>query len=133
MKVAVYIGNRYGAASPREMDNRNEWHETELTLKGSEVIKGIAFGKPDSPTVGPTEIGTVIFYENINNLVGKLLTLSDAVFSDLDQRKAHKELVTQTLWDWFHAQEPQMSAFQASKMPSWDKSGGKHVHDSGEN
>lgn len=121
MKVAVYIGNRYGQMAPSDINNRNKWHETDLMLERSEVIKAVAFGKTDTDL---SEIGTVMYIENVNNLVGQLLTQADATFSDVDQRKAYKDITTNMVWTWFHSQETRMSAADASKMPSWDKSGG---------
>lgn len=36
----------------------------------------------------------------IGNLVGRLLTLVDATFTDLEQRKAFKDMVSQTVYRW---------------------------------
>jgi hypothetical protein len=49
-------------------------------------------------------IDPVIRYERINDLVGKLLTLVDSMFSDPKQRKAAKDLFKQVAWDWYNAQ-----------------------------
>ncbi len=38
---------------------------------------------------------------DIDNLVGKLLTYVDATFTDVEQRKAHKDILRSSLWDWF--------------------------------
>lgn len=37
---------------------------------------------------------------DLNDLRGKLLTIVDASFADQQQRKAVKDLVSQTLWQW---------------------------------
>src|SRR5438445_7784606 len=37
-----------------------------------------------------------------NHLVGKLLTLTDATFSDPEQRKAFKDVLRQIAYDWHH-------------------------------
>lgn len=114
-KVAVYIGNRYGNASPSDMSNRNTWVETHAEVTGNEVVKGAAFRKDED---SPSEVAPVVFTENINSLVGELLMLNDATFADIDQRKAHKDIITKMVWNWFHSQCPRMSAADASKMPS---------------
>ena len=49
-------------------------------------------------------IDPVVRYEKINNLVGRLVTLVDSMFSDPEQRKAAKDLFTQTTWNWYQAQ-----------------------------
>lgn len=45
-----------------------------------------------SPTTSDM-VATVIEYEDDNRLVGKLLTYIDATYTDVEQRKAHKDLV----------------------------------------
>ena len=46
----------------------------------------------------------------ISQLEGKLLTLVDATSGDATQRKALKDLVRQTIWDWAYAHAPQSVA-----------------------
>lgn len=36
----------------------------------------------------------------MSSLIGKILTIVDASISDKEQRKAVKDLVKQTMWDW---------------------------------
>ena len=44
-----------------------------------------------------------IYYQEIQHLEGRLLTIIDAAFVDREQRKAVKDLVRKTLWiDWAH-------------------------------
>lgn len=51
---------------------------------------------------------------DMNNLNGKLLTLIDATFSDNEQRKAMKDLFTQTAWGWYHDREGRLfKAYEA--------------------
>jgi hypothetical protein len=52
----------------------------------------------DDETAG--EIRYPINYEELYNLKGRLLTLIDATFTDPEQRKAHKDIVWQTLRAW---------------------------------
>lgn len=37
---------------------------------------------------------------DFSSILGKLLTYVDATYIDVEQRKAHKDLIKQTLWDW---------------------------------
>ncbi len=46
----------------------------------------------------------VIVVEHINFLVGELLTVTDATARDEAQRKAVKDLVSQTIWQWYEGQ-----------------------------
>lgn len=50
------------------------------------------------------EVDPVMRHEAINGLVGKLLTIVDATFTDIEQRKAQKDIVMQACWDWYNAQ-----------------------------
>lgn len=50
-------------------------------------------------TVGCTAVP--INYDEVYNLKGRLLTLVDATFQDLQQRKAFKDLVWATLRAWY--------------------------------
>lgn len=52
----------------------------------------------DDDSVG--EIRYPINYQELYNLKGRLLTLIDATFTDPAQRKAHKDIVWQTLQHW---------------------------------
>lgn len=48
----------------------------------------------------PEMMAHVVWPGQFGNLEGKLLTIVDASFADTQQRKAVKDLVRQTLWDW---------------------------------
>lgn len=50
----------------------------------------------------------VIGVDDMNNLSGKLMTLIDATFVDKEQRKAMKDLFTQTAWGWYHDRESRL-------------------------
>lgn len=49
-------------------------------------------------------IDPVVRIEKIGNLVGRLRTLVDSMFSDPKQRKAANDLFTQAAYDWYHGQ-----------------------------
>ena len=38
----------------------------------------------------------------LSNLVGKLLTYTDATFTDTEQRKAHKRILKDTIYTWYY-------------------------------
>lgn len=40
--------------------------------------------------------------QDFSSILGKLLTYVDATYTDPEQRKAHKDLIKQTLWGWEH-------------------------------
>lgn len=46
--------------------------------------------------------GRVFSYNAHQNLEGQILTIIDASISDIEQRKAVKDLIRQTLWGFVH-------------------------------
>ena len=57
------------------------------------------------PPVLPEDNGdSYCFYQvltpDVSELEGKLLTHIDATFSDVQQRKAQKDIIRQMVWDW---------------------------------
>jgi hypothetical protein len=42
----------------------------------------------------------ILDYKDVQNLVGKLLTYVDATYSDQEQRKAHKDIVRNAVYEW---------------------------------
>jgi hypothetical protein len=60
--------------------------------------------EPDGSRRSNPSLDPVIRYERINELVGKLLTFADASTADTAQRKAQKDLIKQTVWEWYEAQ-----------------------------
>lgn len=49
------------------------------------------------------EVLPIIEGDQIDALVGSLLMYIDATFTDKDQRKAHKDIVRNAIWDWYKA------------------------------
>lgn len=43
---------------------------------------------------------TPLYHNDVENLLGKILTYVDATYSDPQQRKAQKDLARQTVYDW---------------------------------
>jgi hypothetical protein len=107
-KVKLCIVEGFGTNNNPYLSGTERTVETEVTLNPSENIRSVVVydfepeedgGVRVSPDVLP-----VIPPEFINNLVGKLLTVSDAAFSDPEQRRAFKDLLTQSVWMWYQGQ-----------------------------
>ena len=87
------------------------------------------------PTVaGYGKSGTIVGYEDVTRLVGKLLTYIDATYSDKEQREAQKTILKGIVYDWsrdnreWHGMtEIEFSYKDADKIPKlftwWDKDG----------
>lgn len=63
----------------------------------------------------------MINFEEVDTLVGRLLTYIDATFTDTIQRKAQKDLVKQTVRGWYDDlqadQFPELDRFGSPKFP----------------
>lgn len=79
--------------------------DIELRLNEEEKILGIIRTDHDVNDKGERQtspdIDPVIYIGYINHLTGKLLTLADASFNDIEQRNAFKDLIKQTTWNWY--------------------------------
>lgn len=60
---------------------------------------GSGIHRSDSPYVS-IAADPIVGAVQTGNLVGRLLTLVDATFTDLEQRKAFKDMVSQTVYRW---------------------------------
>lgn len=86
-------------SKPDELSDRSL--KCELDLKDGEIVDIIRYpliGEDVAP--GQYEDHRVASHRATNSLVGKLLTLIDATFSDPEQRKAMKDLFVDTIWGW---------------------------------
>lgn len=76
-----------------------------LTITG--IIRTGFDSLADGTTQSSDDIDPVVYIDNINHLTGKLLTLIDATFTDVDQRKAMKEIFKQEIWSWYGSMNDQ--------------------------
>lgn len=57
---------------------------------------------------GFDKFGAMINWDEINELLGVLLTYVDATYSDNEQRKAHKSLLKNAVRDWYNRCEEKL-------------------------
>lgn len=76
--------------------------EIETPDDGTQRVLAVAV-ENNSPGEGPkyNSSSPIVEHYDIDNLVGKLLTYVDATYSDPMQRSAHKDLIRQSVWDWY--------------------------------
>lgn len=92
----VYIGHPRGVAVDFEgKTHRNEWVDFPIGL--DEEIKAIRYSVKNGGSGG----GTVVHYGHVEDLVGKSLTLVDAMFADPKQRDAFKTILKKEIYGWF--------------------------------
>jgi hypothetical protein len=76
-----------------------------LNLQKSDRVIGIVetdFEPEDDGSVRASDgLDPVVTIENINHLMGQVLTLVEASTIDPEQRKAAKDLYKQTVWGWY--------------------------------
>jgi hypothetical protein len=56
----------------------------------------------DQVESGFNKFGAMINWDELNELIGLLLTYVDATYQDKEQREAHKSLVRNTVRDWYN-------------------------------
>ena len=80
---------------------------TQIDLPESMEIVGVVRTdfEPDASGAVRTsdDLAAVIDVDDMNNIVGKVLTLIDATFTDKEQRQAMKDIFKAELWNWHTA------------------------------
>ena len=67
------------------------------------------------------DMDPVLHIRQVNGLIGRVLTLGDALFSDPKQRKAAKDLLRQAVWDWYTSQNDTMLVTEAWRRDKFPK------------
>lgn len=101
--VYAYVGHNRGVAVDFEGNRkRNEWVKLNLELEQDEVIEKLSWHAPDNAdgngSWGSNNI--VARRQDVDALVGKTLTLCDAMIGDKEQRDAWKNLLRNTIHEW---------------------------------
>lgn len=111
-KVSLVVCEGYGNQGAPRLSGTEKIIDLKMRVPETQDIMGVIREDFDPESSGDKRmsaaIDPVIRYERINNLVGKLLTLVDAAFIDIEQRKAMKDLVTQNCWDWYTSQQQEV-------------------------
>lgn len=106
-KVKLVIAEGYGSEARPYLGNEKVI-DPDLKVPDTHSIIGVFRTEFDPHEDGSVQVSDdllpLIHNQSINTLVGRLLTLTDAAFSDREQRRAFKDLVTQTTWDWYYQQ-----------------------------
>jgi hypothetical protein len=105
-KIKLVIAEGYGTDNKPYLGG-DSVIDLNLEVPDTHSITGIIRTDFDEDTDGSKRISDdlipVVSYDRINYLVGKLLTVVDASFSDMEQRKAVKDLIKQIPWDWHNS------------------------------
>lgn len=108
-QVKLEVVEGYGTRANPYIGGTQRVIEVSEELGENEHIRAIhlfSYSEPDEN--GRQEAGgdtiPVIPYEFINSLIGMLMGIEDASFSDETQRNAHKDLVKQKVWQWYESQ-----------------------------
>lgn len=101
--VYAYVGHNRGVAVDLEGNKkRNEWVKLNLELDMEECIEKLSWRAPDNAdgrgSWGSNNI--VIRRQDLDTLVGKILTLCDAMIGEQSQREAWKSILRTTIHEW---------------------------------
>lgn len=101
--VYAYVGHNRGVAVDFEGNRkRNEWVKLNLELDIDEVVEKLSWVAPDNSD-GKGSWGSnnvVMRRQDIDALVGRTLTLCDAMIGDKEQRDAWKSLLRSSIHQW---------------------------------
>lgn len=101
--VYAYVGNNSGVATDFEgKERRNGWIKLNLELEVDERIEKLSWRAPDNGK-GVNSWGSnniVLTGQDLDRLVGKVLTLADAMIGDKEQRDAWKNILRSTIHEW---------------------------------
>lgn len=128
-KVKLIVCEGYGSQGKPRVGGTEKVIDLKIEVPDTYDIMGVIRTDFDVESDGSKrssdELDPVIRFERINDLVGKLLTQVDAVFSDPKQRKAMKDLFRQIAWNWYMAQSDELTEpWRLDKFPKY-----KHAYD----
>lgn len=105
-KVKLVIAEGCGTDLKPFIDNNRSVIDLGVEVPDTHSVIGVIRTDFDEDTDGSKrtsdDLAPVIAFDSINHLVGKLLTVVDAAFSDREQRKAAKDLIKVIPWDWYY-------------------------------
>lgn len=99
-KVTLVVRKGFGTERNPYLGMSLQEIETEVELEDNQYVRRVII-PGDVTGERPPSNDPVMPLEFINNLVGKVLTVVDASYSDKEQRKAVKDLMTQSIWGWY--------------------------------
>lgn len=122
MKVRLIFAKSY-LDIPTWKDTFKKDIEVELPqgIDQAHLISARCYSTAPSPAqvIGGDINAAIVEYKDDQNLVGKLLTYIDATFTDVEQRKAHKDIVKGIVYGW--AQDIRTRAVQTVDSHSGSK------------
>lgn len=111
-KVKLVIAEGYGTDVRPHITGSEKVIDLKLEVPETHNIIGVIRTDFDQDIDGSKrtndDLIPLVHYPQINNLVGKFLTLVDATFQDPTQRKAFKDLISGIPWDWYTSQHDSM-------------------------
>lgn len=125
-KVKLIVVEGRGTSYSPQIGGTDRVIDLKLELPEKENIIGIIRTdfepEKDGSVRASDDLCPVIPYERVNDLVGKILTLVDATFSDKEQRKAMKDLFTQIPWSWYNGHSDALTeTWRKDKFPNYSK------------
>lgn len=123
-KVKLIIQEGYGSNYRPYIGGTDEVIDLKIEVPDTHDIKGIVrtdFDKEKDGSVRTNdELTPVIRHDRVNDLVGKLMTLADASFTDKEQRKAFKDILMQIPWTWYTGQTESLTEpWRGDKFPNY--------------
>ncbi len=125
-KVKLLVVEGGGTNSSPYIGGTERIIDLNVTIPENENIVEIIRYDFDTNEKGETrsndDLQPVVTLSHINGLVGKVLTIVDASFSDPEQRKAAKDLLKDSIYGWYMSQGDMFTdTWRKDKFPNYSK------------
>lgn len=104
-KANVYAFIEHNSGEPHDPAGnqlRSEWVKLNIELEMGESIRKFSLRAPDDEkgygSWGSNNV--VLSAESLNRIVGKTMTICDAMLTDKEQKEAFKQLLKDTIYGW---------------------------------
>lgn len=95
MRVKLVFEKNTSGQTGLDRNTFSEEIEVKLpeSMESAHLVSAVCYGTKDTNAPINDCIAVIAEWEDDNRLVGRLLTYVDATFTDIEQRKAHKDIV----------------------------------------
>lgn len=107
-KIKLVTIQGYGEQGIPRVPGSQQTTETGIEVSDARDVAGVIRydfePDPDGSVRSSPAIDPVVRVEHVNILIGRVLTVVDAMGGDGQQRKAQKDLFKQAVWGWYDIQ-----------------------------
>lgn len=125
-KVKLIVMEGYGTETSPYIGGGEKVITPDLVLEPNQHIHAVVEYDFDEDENGDRQVSDnidpVVYIGAINALVGKILTIVDATYTDPEQRKAARGMYMDAIWNWYGLSDNIREAWRKDKFPDYEKS-----------